>query len=299
MTHTTQLRSRAIAALAWIALLALPAGAPATGTGSGIFAGSPDITFDLSGTLLRPGDVADDIEVLFPGRIDLGPLPDGTQVSAYGVWGGWGAVFSVAHTATLPGGVTARPRDLVVWDGFSYSIAFDGRLNGIPDGVAIDAVAVDTVNDALWLSFDTGFSWFGTPLRDADVIDLVTFTRVFDATAADVPPGLDVDAVSMDPGSNDMLLSFDTSGALLFFVGGQLHGVFFADEDVLRYEPGSGNWTVALDASVSDPDWDAADLDAIHLLPEPGSAAMFAAATGLLALLARRRARARIQGGLR
>lgn len=245
------------------------------------FSGSPDIHLNQSGTLIGPEDVSTDIEVLLPGRIGLGPLPDGADVIAYAGASPTSHYFVLGHTLVLAGGVTASPRDVVLWDGSRYSLALDGAALGLPDGTVIDAVSYDPSSDTAWFSFDTPIDLFGTVLREADVVDSATLTRVFDATAAGVPAGMDVDGVSQLPGTNDVLLSFD--------VGGTLGGVTFADEDVLRYDPDGGTFTLEVDASAADPDWGPADLDALELIPEPGAVAQLAAGVAALVLLARMR----------
>jgi hypothetical protein len=227
--------------------------------------------------------VADDIEVLLPTKIDLGPLPDGAEVTAYTEDGAAGRYFSLGHTMLLAGGIVARPHDIVQWDGAAYSLALDGSTVPFPDNAAIDALAFDLLTGDVWLSFDTTIDLFGTVLRDADVVNVLTLALVFDASAAGVPAGMNVDGVSAVPSSNDVLLSFD--------IGGAIGGVTFADEDVLRYDPVADTWALEVDSSAADSDWGAADLDALHAVPEPHAIVMLAFGITALRRLARRRAR--------
>jgi hypothetical protein len=241
--------------------------------------GSPDIHVDQSGTVVSPGDVAEDIEVLMPAVVDLGPLPDGAEVNSYTPLSATEQYFTLGHTLALPGGVTARPRDVVLWDGVSYTIALDGSM-GFPDGAAIDALAIDPFTFTSWLSFDTTIDLSGNVFRDADVFDEL-LNKVFDATAAGVPAGMDVDAVGMIPPTNDVLLSFD--------IGGTLGGITFADEDVLRYDPDGDTWMLVVDTSATQPNWAAADLDALTAVPEPAGTAMLATGLAAMFLFARHR----------
>jgi len=280
-THRTLLGRAAgtLGVLVWMVVSAHP------GFAQLAVIGSPDIHVDQSGTVVAPGDVVEDIEVLMPALVDLGPLPDGAEVNSYTPLSTTEQYFTLAHTIELPGGVTARPRDVVLWDGVSYSIALDGGVFGFPDGAAIDALAIDPFTLTSWLSFDITVDLSGYIFRDADVFD-ESFNKVFDSTAAGVPMGMDVDAVGMIPTTNDVLLSFD--------VGGSLGGVTFADEDVLRYDPDGDTWTLVVDTSASQPNWAAADLDAISVVPEPEGAVMLAAGLAALVLFARRRAQLRM-----
>jgi hypothetical protein len=274
---------RIVANCLWAALVCLVStvGSSAVDAAPLAVSGSPDITIDQSGTILRPGDVSEDVEVVLPTKIDLGPLPDGADVTAYSPASATAQYFAVGHTLLLPGGVTARPRDVVQWDGAAYSIALDGASVGLPDGVRIDAFAYDPLTGDVWFSFDTTFDLAGAVLRPSDVVDGLTLALVFDSTAAGVPAGMDVDGVSPVPGTSDVLLSFD--------VGGTLGGITFADEDVMRYDTVNDAWTLAIDASASDADWAAADLDALHVVPEPGSLPMLVCGLGLMVAASRRR----------
>jgi hypothetical protein len=253
-------------AAVWVLLVA--------GVASAAVSGSSDVHLDQSGTSLAPGNVAVDIAAAAPGTVDLGPLPEGTDVTAYASFGPV-AVFAVGHTTVLPGGVTVRPRDLVQWDGATYQIALDGEGSGIPDGVAIDSFAVDALSGDLWLSFDAPVLFAGQLVRAGDLLDGVTGTLAFDSAAVGVPPGTNLDAASMVPGSSDILLSFD--------VGGTLGGVTYADEDVLRYDPVANAWSLEVDTSLAQPSWAAADLDSLELLPEPEHLAALIAGSFLLA----------------
>lgn len=267
---------RAVLVSAAIALCAVASGAQT-------LAGSPDVALDVVGTVVGPADVTDDLTAVPPAGIDLGPLPDGAEVTAYAPFPGAGELFALEHTLDLPGGVTARPVDVVLWDGATYSIALSGA-GTFPDSAGIDALSFVPATSAIWISLDTTAEVVGNLFRDADVFD-GALGIVFDASAAGVPAGLDVDAVSAIAGSSDLLLSFD--------VGGTLGGVTFDDEDVLRYDPVGNTWALELEPALQIPGWETADLDALHLVPEPQQVLGLVAGALLLAGLHRRRAEGR------
>ena len=89
---------------------------------------------------------------------------------------------------------------------------------------------------------------------------------------------LDIDA-AQDLGGGAFMISFDTTG--------QIAGLVFDDEDVLRFD--GATWSMEFDASAADSDWAAADLDAV-MVPEPsvGLLLLFGA-LGLAGLAAMKR----------
>jgi hypothetical protein len=128
----------------------------------------------------------------------------------------------------------------------------------------------------LFFSFDVTVSLPGVGVvDDEDVVRYSggIYTMAFDGSVAGVPSGVNLDAahgVTSPPG---LLVSFDASG----IVG----GVYFDDEDVLRYTTGLGTYAMYFDASLSDPvDWPRANLSA---LPEPDFALAIASGVALLA----------------
>ena len=203
-----------------------------------------------------------------------------------------GLLLAVDTTVALPGLPASSPaesRDVVRFDPATstFSMFFDGSANGVPDGVAIDAIATDP-SDRLLLSFDTTVSLPGVgTVDDEDLVRFAsgTWTMEFDGSARGVPPELDLDAAHRVHGGNTLLVSFDGSGS----VG----GVAFDDEDVLAFDTVAPTWSMYFDGSQSDPtDWPAADLVG---LPEPGVVASLL--VGALALAAAKRTLYQRNGG--
>ena len=85
----------------------------------------------------------------------------------------------------------------------------------------------------------------------------------FDASENDISSSLDLDALHFLENDEALLLSFDGSGRV---AGTSLD---FDDEDVLRLDLATGDWTLLYDGSVQHPEWPRADLDALFAVELP------------------------------
>lgn len=127
-------------------------------------------------------------------------------------------------------------------------------LAGLTNAVDVDAFALSHTGEAL-LSLNVSANLGGLHVRHSDVAahDGVDWRIEFDARAAGVPDGVDVDALSRSGG--ELILSFDTTVAL--------DGVTFPDEDLVAFD-GSG-FRMFFDASTVGVRQEA-DVDAAHVL---------------------------------
>lgn len=158
-------------------------------------------------------------------------------------------------------GITLTPADLGE-DDLAGTVLLVS-LPGLPPDAHVDAYALLGDGDQL-LSFDTTVTLpGGVTAGPADVVRFsgATYEILFDAAAAGVPDGANVDAIATDAG--DLLLSFDTSV--------RLSGTTFEDEDLVRYEPQASlflPYFTGADAGVpSELDLDGAQvIDALRLL---------------------------------
>jgi hypothetical protein len=245
--------------ITWILISILLSAAPAVA--QQIVSASPDITIDLGTTVTAADeDVAVDNQLGVVVLENLGGLPAEIDVIALGLDLGGDRLFSVDTTTALEPGVVARPGDVVRYDGISYSIEFDAGAEGLPSGVQTDATSLSA--SGLLLSFDTTVDLGGGLIAaDEDLVDWngSSFSLVFDGSAAGLAAALDIDA-AQDLGGGAFAMSFDTAG--------QIAGLSFDDEDVLRFD--GTNWTLEFDASSASANWAAADLDAV-MVPEPES----------------------------
>jgi len=242
-----------VAAALSLALSPLAAGAA---TPLGALRYAPDVTVALGGVAVDHNEVAQDNLGGVVALVDIGAIPSAAIVTAYDrlVVGHQLLAFDT-HVA-LAGGVTARPGDVVRYNGSTFELLFDADARGIPRGVMVDALSATGPSDLL-LSFDVPIALGSVAAAAADVVRLQNgvFSLFFDASAAGVASGLDLDAVHLLPASGRLLVSFDGSG----MVG----GVVFDDEDVLEYSPNTGSWELAYEGRAEHPGWLAADLQAL------------------------------------
>lgn len=246
---------------------------------------SPDVATDLAGTVFRARDVVDDDLAGTVTPADLGALPAGANVVGYHVESNGNRLLAFDGTVLLPGNVVVETRDVVRYDGAIFSLVLDGSLEGLPAGVGIDAITRAGSGD-LVLSFDTTVNLGPITAADEDLVRWSTggHSLLFDGSSLllPVPAHLDLDAAHRrDQGR--LLLSFDTTGT---FAGFPFH-----DEDLLEFDPTTGDWSLAFDASEAVASWPTGtDLDAVAL-PEPGWLSQLAAGLACLAIVGRRRRR--------
>jgi len=246
-----------------------------------VVSASSDVTIALGSNaeVAADQDVAIESGAGFAILEDVGGLPDSADLVGYGQTLTGERLIVLDTTASLPGGLVAGRGDVVLFDGVSFSPVFDASSEGVPSGAITDAVSL--APNGLLLSFDTTVDLLGVIAADEDLVrwNGVGYSLVFDGSAQGIDRALDIDG-AQDLGGGAFLMSFDTSG--------EVGGVVFADEDVLRFD--SAGWSLAYDASVFDPDWRAADLDAVFV-PEPSGALRIGG--GLLAFVAARSRRLR------
>jgi hypothetical protein len=218
---------------------------------------SPDITAVFGGVTANDEDaVVDDLAGTI-NLMDLGSIPNATDLNAYHLLDNGDQLVSFDTTVILDGLVT-EPGDVVRihFDGltFTYTLEFDASAEGLPSGVITDAVS--TENSSLLLSFDTTVNLNGDTVDDEDLVsfDGASFSPFFDGSSVGVSSSLDLDGAHYE--NDRLLLSLDGSGVI--------DGVFFDDEDVLEYDTVTSSWTLDYDGSVEHDSWSAADLNALH-----------------------------------
>lgn len=217
---------------------------------------APDITVALDATTVDHNEVAEDNLAGLVMLVSIGAIPSTTIVTAYDRLPSGQQLLAFDTDVSLAGGISARPGDVVQFNGVTFTLLFDADANGVPRGVILDALAAIGPSDLL-LSFDVPVT-LGTLLTgNRDVIRFHdgAFSLYFDSAAAGIAAGVDLDALYLIQSNGHLLVSFDISGT----VG----GVVFDDDDVLEYSPESDTWELTYNGSAADSGWTGADLQAL------------------------------------
>lgn len=162
-----------------------------------------DVALDLPATPTpihaRAGDVVrfDGVDYAIEFDAAANGVPDGVRVDAVSMLGA-DLLLSFDVGVDL-GGFVADTRDLVRFDGVSFSTFLDGAALGIAAGLDLDAAHYVASVDDLLLSFDGSGNLGGVDFDRADVLELdltgTTWTLAYDASARD--PGWSA-AVNLD-----------------------------------------------------------------------------------------------------
>jgi hypothetical protein len=195
-------------------------------------------------------------------RVNLGSLPAATDVIAHHQYADRRHLLAFDTTVALPGFVTARRGDVVVFDGTTYAIQFNAAAAGLPMGITTDAVTTIAGGDLL-LSFDTSVEIGGVRADDEDLVRVgpAGVRLFFDGSAAGVPTRLDLDAAHHVDRTGHLLLSFDAGGT----TEDSDVPVTFDDDDILEYAPETGVWTLVSDGRLRSSLWLEGDVDAVSV----------------------------------
>ncbi len=217
---------------------------------------SPDITVVLGSRVVVDGEVVRERSDGFTQRLIAGGPSD---VDAFHRFAD-GSVLLSLEASTVANGRFASPADILAFGSGGVQTVLDSRSLGVPVGANADAVSIEPVTDALLISFDITVKLGDTVFADEDVIRFngQSFSMYFDASAAGIAEGLDLDGVHAEHGL--LLVSFDGSG--------RAGGVHFDDEDVLEYDEQAGSWSLAYDGSARFDGWKPGDLDALFAVVE-------------------------------
>lgn len=167
---------------------------------------STDLTLDLGGLLIEPGDVA---RVDPGGTVSLEIDADGLGVSAdvdavtLTADPAMSLALSFDTTVELPavgGTILVDDEDLAKTDGALFELFFDGSDDGVDPSADLDGAYLDAAGGELRVSFDVSGELDGIAFDDEDVLalDLTanTWRLARDGSAAlpSLPAGADLDA---------------------------------------------------------------------------------------------------------
>jgi hypothetical protein len=207
-----------------------------------------------------------------------------TRLDALQLLPGGQIVLSIAPNSRTLAGVPIRDGDVVLYDPVAGAATILLSESGFASGADVDAVQL-LPNGHLLLSTEDNETLFGVSFRDGDVVEWdplgggvsVVFSESLFAG------GEDVDALWL--GSDGSLYLSTRSNAVLA-------GLSFQANDLVRYDPGTGTASLALDGA----GLPANVLAVSAFLDEPRQLALVAGLTGLFLFPNLRRGRGRGDG---
>ena len=169
-------------------------------------------------------------------------VPGGANVDGYERVDATHFYMSFTGNVTLPGAGTVQDEDVVFYNAGTWSLFFDGSVNGVGGNFDLDAISI--VGGTLYFSTDTNLlpPGAGGAADDADIYVWnggSSYTRVFDASAVGIAGGADVDGFDRVDATH-FYLSFQENTALPGFGTVQ-------DEDVAYNN--AGVWSVYFDGT--------------------------------------------------
>ena len=163
-----------------------------------------DIPATLSGTTFRPDQLVRSNANVYS---TVANLPTGTFVSAVHRYPNGSWLLAPAHPFRV-GPFAYEPRDIVAFDGVSFSMWLDGDAIGAPADAAIDAIFLDG-SGAPVLSFDAPVSLGAVTYGPSDLIRCQGGCAVYwSGVGHGVPSYSNVVGAALD-GQGRLLLTFD------------------------------------------------------------------------------------------
>ena len=223
--------------------------------GSTTLAVTQALYFSTAGNTNPPGvgGTADDADIYFwngsaySRNIDASTIgiPAGANVDGFVRVDNTHFYLSFSNTSTnLPGIGTVQDEDVVYYNNGVWSLYFDGTAHGLGTSNNLDIDAMDIVGGVLYFSTagNTNPPGVGGTADDADIYawDGTSYTRVWDATAAGLAGGANVDGfVRVD--ATHFYLSFSSTSTTLPGIG------TVQDEDIVFNN--NGVWSVFFDGT--------------------------------------------------
>ena len=123
-------------------------------------------------------------------------IPAGVNLDAVGFYG-TGVLFAVDVPATL-GGIDFSERDLILYNGSSYSKFLDGTAAGLPAGARINAATVEAGGNLIF-ALDVPATLDGTSFSSNDLIayDGTSFSLYFKGSDHGIPENVNIEGVTV------------------------------------------------------------------------------------------------------
>ncbi len=173
-------------------------------------------------------------------------LPPEVNIDAVDLLSGDRMVFSLSEDTKI-GGTVYADEDLLLWDGATISLFWDGSGNGLPAGVNLDAV--DVISESpLEFSFsleeDTRLPGVGM-VADEDMARFVFGSGFvpsldFDGSLEGLPSEVDLNAFSRDS---------DTVWILSFNAATRITSTLYDDSDLIAFDSAGGTFSLYFDSS--------------------------------------------------
>ncbi len=192
---------------------------------------SPDIPVTIGSDSFEERDIIfhDDSGFLSYLSGEVIGIPRGVNIDAFGFFEG-DLLFSVDVPISLSE-VTYTERDLILYDGSSFSKVLDGVAVGIPNGARIDAGTVLS-DGSMVFSLDIPVTLGGTSFKANDLIkyDGSSFDLYFSGSDNGIPENANIEGVWVSL-EGEILFSLD--------IPCSLNGLEVKDKDIIKWSEGS------------------------------------------------------------
>jgi hypothetical protein len=174
-------------------------------------------------------------------------LPAETDIDALDFINSNTIVFSLREDAVLPGVGKVADEDLLLWNGSTISLLWDGSANGLPPETDIDVVDVTNFG---WLTFCFSLregTTLPAPIGKVSRNDAIEwqngsgFTRIF-FYGTDIPPETNLDAFS-SLSSNNVVISLNAAA--------NIKGTSYGKADLIQYDIMGGSYNSFFNAAAN------------------------------------------------
>ncbi len=160
---------------------------------------SVDIPLNLDGKTYTERDIikydGSNFSKLVNGA-DVG-IPQGARIDAMAMLPDEKIIFSLDIPVKI-GDLIVKPGDLILYDGFSIDLYFDGTASGLPESANLDGVWLNP-EGSLMFTLDIPAVIDGLPVTDKDLIEWngSSFSLSFSHISANLPQNINVDALTV------------------------------------------------------------------------------------------------------